>query len=59
MGMRHSGRAASAAAGASRGPRTCRSAGSALRSPPGTGGVEVAGPSPPGGTPESNELSKM
>lgn len=41
------------------GLRTCRSAGSALPSPPGTGGVEAAGPSPPGGTPESNELSKM
>lgn len=41
------------------GLRTCRSVGSALLSPPGMGGVEAAGPSPPGGTPESNELSKM
>lgn len=41
------------------GPRTCRSVGSALPSPPGTGGAEAAGPSPPGGAPESNELSEM
>lgn len=45
--------------GTAGGSRTCRSAGSALPPPPGTGGAEAAGPSPPGGTPESNELSKM